>query len=201
MPRFDWIYDETRTGQHSWDADLTPDCEFATIPTTGSILPNWLLFLPRNRVLSIKHLKAPQRQRLMRHAQVTMERLQSVCEPFTVTYFEHGASEKGSPTGCGVDHAHLHAVPLPFSLSNVFAVRNANARIVDDNDPWAKINPGEYLFCADAEGTYWAPVLSPESQYFRRLIASEIGYNDQWDYKTFPFPENIEKTLTNFHVE
>ena len=34
-----------------------------------------------------------------------------------VTMFEHGASHTGSIMGCGVDHAHVHLVPLDFNLA------------------------------------------------------------------------------------
>ena len=33
-----------------------------------------------------------------------------------VTVFEHGPSRPGRAPGCGVDHLHVHLVPLPFDL-------------------------------------------------------------------------------------
>lgn len=199
MARFDWIYEKTGV-LRNWDVDLTPECEFATVPTLGAILPNWLLFMPRQHHLSIAQMNPDARIRLFKHARLTMEGLSGREQGDDVAFFEHGAGNVGSLVGCGVDHAHLHAVPLPFSLSDKLLREQDVVAVADSADPWSCVRTPEYLLCVDGAGAYVAPANESISQFFRRTIASEIGQQDRWNYREFPFAENIAETVRNFHV-
>ena len=199
MARFDWIYGNTGV-RHNWDVDLTPDCEFATVPTVGALLPNWLLFMPREHHVSIANMKSDARVRLFKHARRIMSSLVGHHPGEGVAFFEHGAGNTGSLVGCGVDHAHLHAVPLSFNLSESFLEELRTVVTADSVDPWSSVSTPEYLLCVDEAGAYIATPAKPVSQFFRRIIASSIGQGERWNYRDYPFTENMMETVRNFHV-
>ncbi|MDR8729625.1 HIT family protein [Burkholderia pseudomultivorans] len=118
-----------------------------------------------------------------------------------VVAFEHGVRRHGSLTGCGTDHAHLHLVPFSNSL----------VECVFDHDPartWIRCSArdveqltggGEYLLMADSVDALWkdahvSQVDRPQSQFFRKILASRLGFDGQSDYRLFPFVETTERT-------
>lgn len=200
MNRFDWIYRAEVSPPQEWDRDLTPKSDFAALPSLGSLVPNWLLFMPRQPAINLASLKSSERVRLLDHARGTMRKTFGETASRSVAYFEHGASRAKAANGCGVDHAHLHAVILPFNLGNIFREENLEVRPVSSYDPWAEVAADDYLLYMDEDVALYSPVKTPVSQYFRKMIAENIGCANKWDYKNYPFQENIEVTLRNFHA-
>ena len=122
--------------------------------------------------------------------------------------FEHGAQFSGSQTGCGTDHAHLHMVPLDFSLSQE-AVR-FDSTLVWKRCPVSEIavraRGREYLFVADdfrgQETIGFLCILEkPVSQYFRKVIASRNGMTDFYNYRHFPMLEMSAISAAQLHKD
>lgn len=113
-----------------------------------------------------------------------------------VVIFEHGAQHDSSMTGCGTAHAHMHAVPLDFSLCT-------EALRYDSALTWRRCGisavesfaaGSEYLFVADhfngADTTGIVCLLKePTSQFFRRVIAARLGLSELYDYKKYQMLE------------
>jgi len=120
----------------------------------------------------------------------------------TVFAFEHGSSAIGSVAGCGVDQAHLHLVPLGFNLvewalahnDDISWVKSATAPLVNLPDE------GEYVSVWEVGRTDGAVgnIRQPVSQWMRRLIACRLGIETQWNYRTNPHLENVQRTIQNF---
>ena len=175
--RFEWVLEGLRAGPvEDFDVDLLDDPYAALVPTRGSLVTGWTLLIPRAPSLSLAALPDTHRARVLNlRARVTAG---LAAFHHDVAWFEHGSSLKGSPIGCGVDQAHLHAVPLDFDLS-ALALRHCEGRgwiEVDALDPFAAVDPSRDYYYVGHKGRHF--VLYPRqkvSQFFRRLIASEIG--------------------------
>ena len=121
-----------------------------------------------------------------------------------VFQFEHGAKSIGSPVGCGVDHAHLHTVPLEFDLID------ALKQETDGTVKWTDVEPGIDPWVTDEKGDYYVVVntdtnramygssVVPVSQLIRKVIAKKMGVTESWNYKNNPFTENIRHTIRAF---
>lgn len=116
--------------------------------------------------------------------------------------FEHGVQQSGSLTGCGTDHAHLHLVPFKNSLvQQVLEVSSDQLWIRTAAQDAKKIADGrEYLLMADspadlAEKSYLSIVNQPQSQFFRRIMASYLGMDHEANYRDFPFQDKAESTV------
>ena len=195
VSKFGWICSETKKVGHAfYDRPLFETAQFVVLPSLGSIVPGWLLIVPKLKVARFADLPTSTETKLM---QLVLQLGARTSIRFGKPYlFEHGGYV-GSDVSCGVDQAHLHLVPLDFDLLEV-------ARREPDQT-WKKCrNPlcpppdkelGEYLFVSSLDVAFASEVTKPVSQWFRRLIARESGKPNEWNYKEHAFLDNIRTTL------
>lgn len=197
--RFDWLLQGHRQGPDPvFDTDLSEDRKFALLPTRGSLVPGWLLAIPRIKALSASELSLEDQSGIMVKAR---EAASHVSDLGNFTFIlEHGPKRHGSLVGCGVDQAHLHIVPLDFDLISSCLEIDAkmNWREVDPNNPWNNIlNNENYYLISDRQKAFIAYPQDELSQYFRKKIANALGKADQWDYKRYPCKENALRTINH----
>ncbi|MFT3670618.1 hypothetical protein [Aestuariivirga sp.] len=196
--------------------DLTPSCkplynralaeleDMVVVPTLGSIVPNWLLFVPTWPSLNYRNWNT----NTGRDPLLSMELF---CEQFghdfeKAIWFEHGAASSGSPIGCGVDYAHLHLLidsQIDFSefanaahsLSGVEWRPLANQPSPYDDLPFEE---DYYVFGQGRSAFVGNNNRSLGSQFFRRVVARLVKRDAEWDYKSYPFSANIAATCNNF---
>ena len=160
-------------------------------------MPGWLLIVPRRPVVSLRGLTPAERDELYQLHCLIRERQKAFGgQTFA---FEHGSAELGSAAGCGVDQAHLHLVPLDFDLVHL-------ATSATDGIDWTML-PNAPLMSLPSHGEYIAVwevgrndgaigrVQAQTSQWMRRLIAIELGVEEEWNYRTNPHLANIQKTV------
>ncbi len=179
----------------------TDDC--AVIPTLGSIVPNWLLVVPRAHVLNFATWKRG--REVGPHQIVANVARRFGLNDKQVMWFEHGASAFGSPVGCGVEHAHLHVlVDAPFRFDDL--VKEAASLTGDAWHETSSLNSYQhlvgdcsYLVLASSECAVLSkPADGAGSQFFRRAIASIVGEPDKWNYRHHAHLGNVRKTIERF---
>lgn len=193
---------EIGAGEYFSDVDR-PICESAdyyAISSIGGFVPGWTLIFPKKHAFNMSiDYSNPEFQEFVRKVTAITSREYGRC-----VHFEHGAATLNSQTGCGVNHAHLHVVPLSKSIESLSLTSRPNYR-------WLKVaatnlaaicQKSEYLFCSDGfEGIGTPGLLSildnPESQFFRKLIATSLGLNSLYDYKRHRFEELTLNTATH----
>jgi diadenosine tetraphosphate (Ap4A) HIT family hydrolase len=199
--RFAWIMDDTipRSGA-LWDREILRTDRFVAVPSAGSLVAGWTLVVPRRPMLNLSQTKADERVELdaisNRIADWLGRRGQEVY------FFEHGSRSVGSLTGCGVDQAHLHVVPLPFDLIAAATARTEAGivwRDARETEPPFDTLPvhGEYvaLWSRGDRRTMIGAVTKPVSQWIRRVIADELGIGAQWNYRRHPQLDRVRETL------
>lgn len=197
--RFGWLFDRREGAlRELWDEEIRASRSFVAVPSLGSLVPGWLLIVPRRRMLSLRDLDPTERAELMALQLSLAQELQVFGG--TVFAFEHGTSQRGSVTGCGVDQAHLHLVPLDFDLIDlVMSVASSEVE-------WETVcgSPLTRLPSTSEYVSVWQPgseaaaigtVKKPVSQWMRRLVARKLGIEEEWNYRTSPKMENIRRTV------
>lgn len=186
-----------------YDQAVLENSEWVVVPTLGSIVPKWLLVVPRKHFINFS---AGYRQ--------------TSCDPHEIidlladrwnvhvdrmTWFEHGAAASGSPVGCGVEHAHIHVlVDPPFSydalVNRVRELADLNWHEGSARTVYSHLNPKQsYLVVANGDRAIMSTdVESAGSQFFRRAIAHLVGRPDEWNYRQHFHLENIRQTLDMF---
>lgn len=184
-----------------WDTVLAASPNFVVIPTLGALVEGWLLIVPRRHYLCVGAFPGSLLQELKELLKAQVSTISSLYQNPTI--FEHGPAQEGSISGCGVSHAHLHLVPLPFSLKDL--IENQHPALAAQSKPVSGVegvpslffkNKKDYLFLSepDRQAVIYFPRTS-ESQFFRRLIATKIGRTEEYDYTSFPFTGNVMRTV------
>jgi ATP adenylyltransferase len=201
--RFETLLRRDSRARPLYDQILFETEKCVVAPTLGSILPYWLLVIPRTPFTNFANWRAETRidpfdvvSKVQEALRVTSDR---------TIWFEHGPATSGSAIGCGVDHAHLHVIlDAPFSFDE-FAHAAVNAIDLDWRPGASKMvyrtigSRRSYLIAASGDKSVYAQqVERAGSQFFRRLIAELVGLPEMWDYKTHMHIENVRRTLDTF---
>lgn len=185
-------------GRHSavarYDQIITESSNFAVLPTKGSIVPGWVLIVPKFPIARMADIPAAYRSELSALVEAISNKIED--QFGSVFSFEHGGYH-GSKVSCGVDQAHLHLAPLGFDLVDAAAKGSQGQwREIDHcRVPANPLTAKEYWFVSSSTKTIFKPIVSPQSQFFRKIIAEHEQQADSWDYKTHPFIENVEQTI------
>jgi diadenosine tetraphosphate (Ap4A) HIT family hydrolase len=170
---------------------------FVAVPSVGPLVPGWLLVLPTSHQLSFGDLDSTD------DAATEVESIAASwgAEFGPLTWFEHGPVHEDSVVGCGVDHAHMHLVPLKgLDLLGLAAARMPSLhfeRIDGLGDIDSSRQPGSpYLYLREESGQSWlASSDAIPSQFFRRLIAETQGRPEEFDWKCHPHRKMLTSTL------
>jgi diadenosine tetraphosphate (Ap4A) HIT family hydrolase len=165
-----------------FDRTILGTRRFRVIPSVGQITQGHLLVVPIKHSCALADLSKEHNEELENlcvEARAILREAYGAC-----VFFEHGTRGVESG-GCGIDHAHLHAVPVAadgvldvlkreFRASNVSSFQHVKEMIPAD---------ASYLFFEDVAGDrYVFPVANLPSQYMRKLVADSIGKTD-WDWR------------------
>lgn len=199
--RFAWIMDDSMPRPEAlWDREILRTERFVAVPSAGSLVAGWTLVVPRRPMLNLSQTNAEEREELDAIATRIADCLGTRGQE--VYFFEHGSRAVGSLTGCGVDQAHLHIVPLPFDLIAAATARTEAGivwRDARETEPPLDTLPvgGEYvaLWSRGDSRTMIGAVTEPVSQWIRRVIADELGIGAQWNYRNHPQSNRVRETL------
>lgn len=201
-PRFAWITDDSMPRSEAiWDREILRTERFVAVPSAGSLVAGWTLVVPRRPMLNLSQTDVAEREELDAIATRIADRLCGVGQE--VYFFEHGSRAVGSLTGCGVDQAHLHIVPLPFDLIAAATARTEAGIVWRDAretvPPFDSLPvDAEYvaLWSRSDRRTMIGAVSEPVSQWIRRVVADELGIGAEWNYRNHPQMNRVQETLT-----
>ncbi len=181
-----------------WNQPLFESENFVAIPSLGSLVPGWLLIVPRSHSLSIGQMSA---RLLSEFDSFRVQIWREVESKYgSASAFEHGAAAEGRLVGCGVDHTHVHVVPLSFSL--VAAARPH----LPENTAWVEAKWADcrrvakqgldYLFVEQPLGCGRLTMgTAMGSQILRKAIAATLGNHIEFDWRKNPGHQVIDETI------
>jgi ATP adenylyltransferase len=175
---------------------------FKVIPTLGSLVPGWLMIVPKKFHISYGAINLTE---ISDEFNSLLQKLDVVImnEYGDYVMFEHGPVVRKSSVGCTVDYAHLHIVPIKINLVEQSKI------YLDKEITWVKVNNIQetskyykrqvpYLYVRDLNKNEFIGITEEiPSQLFRRIIAKHIGLEDLYDWKKHSFINNIKKTIVN----
>ena len=118
--------------------------------------------------------------------------------------FEHGANDPADQ-GCGVNHAHIHILPLEVSLRNQ-VMKEIRLQYPPDN--WGSIqellfnesiSPSDLLYGENPDRMLFYNSGMILSQSIRRIISAIKG-SPQWDWKEHYGWQEFNRTYESFHI-
>lgn len=176
---------------------------FVVVPTLGSLLPGWQLICPKKHYLNTTMLT---RDEKLEFNKLLAERVEATIDLYQkkVVIFEHGAVVNNSLVGCGIDHAHVHVVPVDFDLLEAVRLDEKSFSSIQTNNIFDfylnnTIEDKPYWVCSVlGEETLFTSDMKVTSQFFRKVIAKELNKERYFDYKKFSYVENAVKTVADF---
>jgi len=165
---------------------------FVAMPSLGQLAAGHSLVIPRRHALSLGHLDDSELFELGKVKKLVATALED--EFAKPIWFEHGCVDDSSG-GCGVSHAHLHALPVNYDLKvpDKLARLFKGHRITGEGALRERISMGmPYLFygARDAGAEYMFEVDCLPSQFLRRIIAEELGI-DRWDWRAAGYEDSL----------
>ena len=158
---------------------------FIVIPSIGSLVPGWLMVVPKR--FYINSLSYP-RDVYQEYVYILEKTRKIIFKKYaTWTIFENGSVKKAS-IGCGVNYAHTHILPLEFNL-----IATVDENIGSYSSEHTSYHPFVYVKNMYSEKYFF--VEDKESQFIRKIIAHNLQIDDKYDYSTYPFYENIDTTI------
>jgi diadenosine tetraphosphate (Ap4A) HIT family hydrolase len=169
---------------------------FKVLPSLGQIVEGHVLVVPVRHYTALADMPSPLTEEvadLADHVRIALSANYGSC-----LLFEHGSRGVCSG-GCGIYHAHLHAVPLreesePVSL---LKERFGYRKLGSIGDIASESNGTDsYLYYEDLHSNrYIFDVEYLPSQYMRRLMAEALG-KDEWDWRKCGREEALLSTIT-----
>jgi ATP adenylyltransferase len=191
------------TQVEAWNKPIFETQHFVAVPSLGALLPGWMLISPKQHYIctgAIPESLIPELLQFKSDVSQCISRLFG-----EVVLFEHGPSAPSCDVGCGVDHAHLHVVPIVTDLIS------AVTSFLPENLEWI---PGDligcrraymerlsYLYVEKAGQGNIATHADFGSQLFRRAIARELNRIDEYNWRDFPQYKNVLATIEIIHNE
>lgn len=188
----------------AWNTPLSKSPNFVVLPSLGALVEGWMLVVPKQHFLSMGALPdsmIPEMQRLKQNVFERLERMYGA-----VCAFEHGPGGTQRSVGCGVDHAHLHMLPLQFDLASAvdtYLPSGSEWRDADLTDCRLAARHGDdYLYLEQPIGR--GRIVRHQnlgSQLFRRAIAAYLGLPEEFNWRKNPQIENVNRTIAAFTAE
>ena len=161
------------------------------IPTIGCIIPNYLLIVPKKHVHSLSSLDAD----YISDVESVSNLLESKFE--NCTFFEHGSSNERS-AGTSIKHVHLHFLPIDIDLKKY----TPEFTYFEKSFKEIKKIKGEYLSIRYKRTSYFTQVTDAlPSQYLRRIFAKTMGIEDLYNWRRYPFVENMKLTYDIWQID
>jgi len=170
--------------------------KFVVLPSVSPIVEDHLLILPKKHINTMKQLENDEQEQLLLLVKNIMRLLNK-----DYYIFEHGAFPVNGNT-CGVDHAHIHILPLEKTISKAI-IKSINKiytsmlymdfimALMDEKDM-------PYLsFGNDIHEMYMCNNAIFPSQFMRKLLCNELGIND-WNWRSFTNEHFLNATISKF---
>ena len=168
---------------------------FHVFPTIGQLVEGYLLIVPKKHYAAFDQLSCS----LWREFDGLHEHVKKVLSSYygPCIMYEHGVKRTGTG-GCGIYHAHVHALPIS-TLSDPVQALKATFPYTRLPRPHRvaeySANLASYLLYQDCRSrTYLFDTGPLPSQYMRKLLAEALGHQ-QWDWRTVGKEDRLLTTI------
>jgi diadenosine tetraphosphate (Ap4A) HIT family hydrolase len=160
---------------------------FIVAPSIGALVPGWMLIVSTDHYVSAGALPHDSLLELRETIDTVATAMRHVSRSAAI--FEHGPVCENTVVGCGIDHCHVHVVPLEFDLYSEAAQlsreRGIRWDVAADLTATRDYHEAGHSYLYIEQNGLRRIGTSPNhlSQFFRRVIASRQGRPEEFDWK------------------
>jgi ATP adenylyltransferase len=182
-----------------WNEPLIESDHFVVIPSLGALVAGWLLIVPKAHFISMGAIPVSWRAEAD-ELQIKTQKLLKDQYAQPILVFEHGPSAEKHGTGCGVDHAHLHLLPLDCDILRLvepFVSENQEWLICDWEERSEAYRTGQDYLYFKSEGCPARIALNRDfgSQVFRKAISAHLGIPEEFSWREYPQLAIVDSTI------
>ena len=168
------------------------------VASLGQIVEGYAVVFGREDRISLRGLEKGDRREFLRFVRAARQRVEQRFGPTVM--FEHGASCSGTNVSCGVNQIHVHIAPysgrpLKNEIEKSFqhkATGQTTDQMLEKLSSWGIDRP--YFWLEDRGGVFlFSYGEKRESQVVRRVIAQQVGMDEQWNWREYPTQELAER--------
>jgi diadenosine tetraphosphate (Ap4A) HIT family hydrolase len=181
------------------DTQLDQTEHFEWIPGLGAFVEGYSLIVSKSHVLNTGGFEI----HVIKELEAFLKKVRSILTqiyntiPITV---EHGSMGDSKHAGSCIEHHHLHMFPanvlhVPKVLLNNFR----NSTLIDSLQSLRSFdhNRVQYIYYSNnPEHHIVFEVSILPRQYIRQVLAAELNCPQDWDWRQYPFIENITSFVT-----
>ena len=176
------------------DTLLVQTTNFEWIPGLGAFVEGYTLIVSKQHTLNTGALDRPVIQELAAFITQVRAILKKIYCIDTVVC-EHGSMGGSLHGGCCVEHQHLQIFPVDIRYIPQSLIRNfKNQREISSIEDLIELNNNRipYIYYSSGSGknkVFETPIVT--RQYLRQIMAAELKLGHIWDWREYPFEENI----------
>lgn len=185
-----------------YDTKIYETDDFLVVPVLGSIIEGYIMIITKKHIYSMAELESKK----MKELNSLIEFLGDICQKIygiCPTVFEHGSAspETKMVSQSSVYHAHMHIVPFEFCNINEI-VKESGMKKIEGINAIHEYRKMSYVYCRDHNKLNYITINENlPSQYMRRKLATEIGKNNEWNWREYPFIEHVHSTINAYMRE
>jgi len=163
---------------------------FLLFPTIGCLTPGYCLFMPRKHTYSFAELTVSEIREAFYYVEKTRLEISNVFGPTIVA--EHGSSSCDKGASC-CSHAHWHLIPIRSDLViKEYEDTGGKPNILIKSDELSEQAGLSYMLLSPITHLYmvWRADRF-HSQFIRKVTSKILGFEWLYDWRMFPFKENM----------
>jgi len=173
---------------------------FVVLPSLGMFIEGFLLMVPKEHYLSLGALPENLFVELYELKEFVIKLYHDIYNKPPI-FFEHGSTSCMRRGGACVEHAHLQSVPLKKDLKpELIRLLGSPLEInkyEDLRNLYAKDQPYIFYERFDGKMFVWEVSILP-SQFFRQVLAKEIGKTEKWNWQSYIGKDEIIRFISKY---
>jgi ATP adenylyltransferase len=164
----------------------------------GALVEGYVLIISKRHICSMRELNQEEKIEYINIIKKYRDLFFNKYDQFPII-FEHGTSRKENVSASSIVHAHTHIVNHNFKNEKSILER---LKLKQIDDYCLERNDKSYIFYMNSMGNqYITYEFEPISQMMRIYIAKDLEIQNKYDWKKYPFTENVIQTIKKLLTE
>ena len=170
--------------------------KFTLLATLGCFRDGYCLYMPLSHRKSFAYLDKQELVTIESELDIIRHKVSTEYSAFTIIA-EHGAGINDGGASC-CDHAHIHIIPTdePKKVFTQFYMTHADLKILNSLSELTQYRDTAYIYlsCTSGQHFVWENTNLFGRQFVRRVCAEIDGVGPMFNWRLYPFYENMYRT-------